>query len=136
MSVTDRSVPGVLDLVTLTARVAEIKENMGPPPWSARVVLTDQFFMTVICQPPGHKNDTHYHLYDEAWVILEGELAWRYQHSPEPHIVRAGDIVFGPKNHWHHIEILGDQPAIRVGICVTGEGHRYDREGCGPAPKS
>ena len=127
--------PGPLDLNTLTARLAEIKERKGPPPWSERIVKTDQFSVTVICQAPGHQNDTHYHIYDEAWFIAEGELSWQYEHAPERHVVKAGDVVYGPKGHWHHIEVLGDKPAIRIGISVTGEGHRHDRPGCHPAPR-
>ena len=120
----------VLDKDTLTARIAEIKERKGPPPWAERVVITDEFVITVICQAPGHPNDYHYHLHDEAWFIAEGELAWHYEHAPEPHHVKAGDIVFAPKDLWHHIEVLGDEPAIRVACSVKGEFHRYDKPGC------
>jgi len=114
----------------LTAQIAEIKARKGPPPWSERVVITDEFSVTVICQAPGHRNDHHYHQHDEAWVIAEGELAWHYEHAPEAHKVKAGDVVYAPKNLWHHIEVLGDAPAIRVGITPAGEFHRYDRPGC------
>ena len=120
----------VLDQSTLTARIAEIKERKGPPPWAERVVVTDEFVLTVICQAPGHPNDYHYHLHDEAWFIAEGELSWQYEHATEPHYVKAGDIVFAPKNLWHHIEVVGDKPAIRVACSVKGEFHRYDRPGC------
>jgi len=120
----------VLDSNTLTARIAEIKERKGPAPWAERVVVSDEFAITVICQAPGHPNDHHYHQHDEAWFIAEGELSWQYEHDQEPHRVKAGDVVFGPKDLWHHIEVLGDKPAIRVGISVAGEFHRYDRPGC------
>jgi quercetin dioxygenase-like cupin family protein len=122
--------PMALDHQTLTARVADIKARRGPPPWAERVVVTDEFSVTVICQAPGHPNDHHYHQHDEAWLIFEGELSWQYEHDPEPHRVKAGDIVFAPKNLWHHIEVLGDQPAIRIAVTPTGEFHRYDRPGC------
>jgi quercetin dioxygenase-like cupin family protein len=122
--------PYVLNHDTLTARVEEIKARKGPAPWSERVVISDQITVTVIYQAPGHRNDHHYHQTDESWVILEGELTWQYEHAPEPHHVKAGDIVFAPKNLWHHIEVVGDKPAIRVGITPTGEFHRYDRPGC------
>ena len=125
----------LLDLATLTARIAEIKERKGPPPWVERVVATDEFRIMAICQAPGHPNDHHYHQHDEAWIIVEGELSWQYEHSPEPHVVRAGDIVLAPKNLWHHIEVLGDRPAIRVAVTPIGEFHRYDRPGCRPAEK-
>ncbi len=120
----------VLSNETLTARISEIKAQKGPPPWGERVVITDEFVITVICQAPGHPNDHHYHLHDEVWFIAEGELAWHYEHAPEAHPVKAGDIVFAPKNLWHHIEVLGDKPAIRVAVTPVGEYHRYDRPGC------
>jgi quercetin dioxygenase-like cupin family protein len=120
----------VLDRETLTARIAEIKERKGPGPWGERVVVSDEFSITVICQAPGTPNDHHYHQHDEAWIIAEGELAWHYEHAPEPHRVKAGDIVFAPKNLWHHIEVLGDTESIRVACTPAGEFHRYDRPGC------
>ena len=124
----------VLDHNTLTTRISEIKEKKGPPPWSEQVVVTDDYSLTVICQAPGTPNDHHYHHKDEAWFIAEGELSWQYEHSPEPHAVKAGDIVFAPKDLWHHIEVLGDKPAIRVAVTPPGEYHRYDRPGCRPLP--
>jgi quercetin dioxygenase-like cupin family protein len=120
----------VLNKEILTARIAELKERKGPAPWAEQVVASDEFYVTVICQAPGHVNDYHYHQHDEAWLIMEGELAWHYEHAPEAHRVKAGDVVFGPRNLWHHIEVLGDTPAIRVGITPAGEYHRYDRPGC------
>ncbi len=120
----------VLDKETLTARIAELKAQKGPGPWAERIVVTDEFSITVICQNPGHPNDYHYHQHDEAWLIAEGELAWHYEHAPEAHRVKAGDIVYAPKNLWHHIEVLGDQPSIRVAVTPAGEYHRYDRPGC------
>jgi quercetin dioxygenase-like cupin family protein len=122
----------ILNHENLTARINAIKEQKGPPPWAERVVVSDEFSLTVICQAPGTPNDHHYHLKDEAWFIAEGELSWQYEHSPEPHRVKAGDIVFAPKNLWHHIEVLGDMPSIRVAVTPIGEYHRYDRPGTKP----
>src|SRR5436309_9464716 len=82
----------VLSKDQLTTRIAEIKERKGPPPWAEVVVETGEFNLTVICQAPGHPNDHHYHLHDEVWFIAEGELTWQYEHAPEPHHVKAGDI--------------------------------------------
>jgi quercetin dioxygenase-like cupin family protein len=125
----------ILSMETLTARLEEIKARHGAPPWSEPLFMSDDMQAFVICQAPGHQNDTHYHEHDEWWVIMEGELSWQYEFDPTPHVVRAGDFVWGPKGQWHHIEVLGDQPSIRIGINVRGEYHRYDRPGCHPAPK-
>jgi mannose-6-phosphate isomerase-like protein (cupin superfamily) len=98
--------------------------------------MTDTFSVTVIHQPPGTPNDHHYHNEDEVWYIYQGELTWQYEHHPEPVRVKTGDLIFGPKGLWHHIEPVGDVDTIRIGISATGEFHRYDREGCKELPKA
>jgi hypothetical protein len=46
---------------------------------------------------------------------------------------RAGDIVFAPAMHYHHIRPTGDRPSIRLAITPAGEFHRHDRPaGSGP----
>jgi mannose-6-phosphate isomerase-like protein (cupin superfamily) len=116
-----------------TARLAAQKARHGAPPWSEPLMFDDVMEAFLIHQPPGHPNDTHYHKHVEWWVILEGELAWWFEGDPEPHRVEAGDFVFGPPFRWHHIQVLGTEPATRIAIRHRGEFHRYDRPGCGPA---
>ena len=125
----------ILSMDALTARLDEIKTRHGEPPWSEPLFMSDDMQAFVICQAPGHQNDTHYHEHDEWWIIMEGELSWQYEFDNEPHIVKAGDFVWGPKGQWHHIEVRGDAPSIRIGINARGEYHRYDRPGCHEAPK-
>jgi quercetin dioxygenase-like cupin family protein len=132
MTVTPAS---LLNMETLTAKLDEVKARKGEPPWGEALFVSDDIQVYIVCQSPGHPNDTHYHEHDELWVIMEGELSWQYEFDGAPHIVRAGDFVWGPKGQWHHIEVLGDQPSIRVAIGARGEFHRYDRPGCHPAPK-
>jgi len=46
---------------------------------------------------------------------------------------RAGDLVFAPARHYHHIRPTGAGPSIRLAITPPGEYHRHDREpGTGP----
>jgi len=105
----------------------EIKARHGEPPWAEAVVRTHQMQATVICQAPGHPNDRHYHLYDEWWIVLEGEIHWEIEGQPEPVRARAGDFVFVPQNHFHHIHVKGKGPAIRLAVSVAGEPHRHER---------
>lgn len=105
----------------------EIKRRRGAPPWGERVVVSDQITGTVICQAPGTPNDRHYHIYDEWWVVLEGEIHWEIEGEAEPVRAKAGDFVYVPKNTFHHIHVKGDRPAIRLAVSVTGEGHRHER---------
>lgn len=118
----------VLNPERVKASLAEIKARRGSPPWNEILVRNDRIQVTVICQPPGTRNDHHYHIYDEWWIIAEGELAWELEGQPEPVYVKAGDFVFAPANHYHLIHVLGDAPAIRIGVSYTGEGHRHNRE--------
>lgn len=128
--------PMTLSQDNLKLTVEEIKARKGGGKWAERVAATGKFNMTVIHQPPGTPNDHHYHLEDEIWYIYQGELTWQYEHHPEPVRVKAGDIVFAPKNLWHHIEPIGTEDTIRIAVTPTGEFHRYDRPGCKELPKS
>lgn len=119
--------PPILNTAQLHARLDEIKERMGPPPWSTLLTLTDEMQAVVIYQAPGTPNDRHYHLHDEWWVVMEGEISWEMEGYDEPVIASAGDFVLAPRNTFHHIRVLGDTPAVRIGITVVGEFHRHDR---------
>src|SRR5438132_530472 len=52
------------------------------PPWSEKIVVNDQIVGTLICQPPGHPTDRHYHLVDEWWFIVEGAIDWEIETMP------------------------------------------------------
>jgi mannose-6-phosphate isomerase-like protein (cupin superfamily) len=117
---------GLLGAGKLHARIEEIKRAKGAPPWSEKVVVNDQIVGTVICQPAGHTTDTHYHLTDEWWVVLEGEIDWEIEGAEVVH-ARAGDLVYAPARHYHHIRPTGTGPSIRLAITPPGEFHRHDR---------
>ncbi|MBI2941237.1 MAG: cupin domain-containing protein [Chloroflexi bacterium] len=125
----------ILSPETLTARVEEMVARKGPPPWSEVVVATDYARGILICQAPGTENDYHYHHEGEWWFIVAGELTWWFEDDPNPHHVQAGDIVFAPKDRWHHIEVRGDQPSLRFAVSHPQEFHRYDRPGCRPVQR-
>jgi mannose-6-phosphate isomerase-like protein (cupin superfamily) len=122
------TVTGLLGREKLHARIEEIKRAKGQAPWYEKLVVNDQIVGTLICQPPGHKTDRHYHLTDEWWVVLEGEIDWEIEGHPEPIRARAGDFVFAPARHFHHIRPTGTTPSIRLAITPPGEFHRLERE--------
>ena len=72
--------------------------------------MAENVIGTLICQAPGHPNDRHYHLRDEWWIVLEGEIDWEMEGRAEPIHARAGDFVFAPANVFHHIHVRGDRP--------------------------
>ena len=115
--------------------VEQLKAGRGEPPWVERIVVNDRFAVTVICQAPGHQNDWHYHLTEEAWYIHEGELSWTLEGEPEPVHVTAGEWILAPANRFHFIQVHGDRPAIRVAVSVAGEPHRHERADAPPAPR-
>lgn len=117
----------VLNPERLHARLAEIKERQGTPPWGVRVAITENVVGTLICQAPGHPNDRHYHIRDEWWLVLEGEIDWEIEGQAERVHARAGDFVFVPKGTFHHIHVVGDRPAIRLALSFPGEPHRHER---------
>ena len=124
---------GLLRAGNLHARLDAIKRAKGAPPWSEKIVVNEQIVGTLICQPPGHPNDRHYHLVDEWWFVVEGEIDWEIEGQPEPVRARAGDFVFAPGNHFHHIRPKGESPTIRLAITPPGELHRLERAlGVGP----
>jgi mannose-6-phosphate isomerase-like protein (cupin superfamily) len=131
--VTTTTPAAMLGDLTQFASLEALKAEKGAPPWSVRLVTNQTQQAFLIHQGPGHPNDTHYHEHDEWWVVLEGRIAWYIEGREEPVIAEAGQIVYGPANRWHHIEILGDGPSTRLAINTLGEFHRYDRPGCGPA---
>ena len=70
---------------------------------------------------------THYHTYDEWWVVLEGEIHWVIEGRDEPVQAKAGDFVYVPAQTFHHIFPKGDGPSVRLGIALPGQGHLHER---------
>jgi quercetin dioxygenase-like cupin family protein len=133
MATTTTTPAALLNVGRLHARIEELKQTKGEPPWVEKVVVNDQIVGTLICQPPDHPTDRHYHLADEWWVVLEGEIDWEIEGQAEPIRARAGDLVFAPANHFHHIRPCGTGPTIRLAITPPSEFHRHERApGAGP----
>jgi quercetin dioxygenase-like cupin family protein len=127
------TVQGLLNVGKLHARIEDVKRAKGEPPWVEKLVVNDHMVGTLICQPPGHLTDRHYHLTDEWCVVLEGEIDWEIEGQGAPIRARAGDVVFAPANHFHHIRPTGSRPTIRLALTPAGEFHRHDRApGDGP----
>ena len=61
----------------LHTRVAEVVQQMGPPPWAKRIIADERQLVTLIASPPGGGNRPHWHReFDEWWVVLGGRLEW------------------------------------------------------------
>jgi mannose-6-phosphate isomerase-like protein (cupin superfamily) len=106
----------------------EIKKEMGPPPWSRPVVLTDHVVASVIYQNSGQINDRHCHDYDEWWIVMEGEIDWIIEGREEcPVHAKTGDFIFVPALTFHHIFPTGGKPSIRIGVALPGRGHLHEK---------
>ena len=119
----------ILSNVLNSISLEEIKRELGPPPWSHRVVLAEHVAAVVIYQNSGHENDLHCHNYDEWWVVLEGEIDWIIEgREDRPVAAKAGDFVFVPAMTFHHIFPKGEGPSVRVGVTLPGTGgHLHER---------
>ncbi len=122
----------ILDTTKLHARLDEIiASRPTDKPYAELLVLSDDIQAFVIVHPPGTPNDTHYHEHDEWWVVMRGEINWYLNNAEEPTVrARAGDFVLCPKFTNHHLEPVGSELTVRIGINTRGEFHRYDRDGC------
>ena len=121
----------LLEVGKLLAGLEDLKAKKGEPPWSDAVVLTDDIQAFIICHAPGHPNDTHYHLHDEWWVVLQGEIDWYIEDEPAP--IRARPATSFSGRRTAGITSSRWAPSLRSASPSTpGEFHRYDRPGCKP----
>ena len=121
----------MLDRETLHARLSELKARHPEPPWAERIVVTENAIGTLICQAPGHPNDRHFHLKDEWWIVLGGQLEWELTGGV---IVRAtkDDIVWVPRGTVHHIRNIGDDLSLRLAVAMPPAMHYFSPcEQCG-----
>jgi len=107
--------------------IEEIKEQIGPPPASCAVVVTDHVTAAFIWQLSGTVNDNHCHDYDEWWLVLEGEIDWVIEGRDETVHAKPGDFIYVPAQTFHHIFPIGDRPSIRLGVALPGHGHLHKR---------
>jgi len=69
--------------------------------------------------PPGFESPYHtHHLEDEAFYVLEGEMAFVCDGIWT--MARTGTYVFGPRNLPHGFKVLGDTPARMLLLCTPG----------------
>jgi quercetin dioxygenase-like cupin family protein len=83
--------------------------------------------------PPGFASPYHvHHLEDEAFYVLEGEMAFACGNTWT--IARPGTYVFGPRNIPHGFKVLGDAPARMLLLCAPGGFEQFVVEMSEPEP--
>jgi mannose-6-phosphate isomerase-like protein (cupin superfamily) len=116
----------------LHTRIAGVVEQMGPPPWSKRIIADERQLVTLIASPPGGANRPHWHReFDEWWVVLGGRLEWELTGGI---VLRAGkdDIVWVPRGAVHHIRNVGEDVSLRLAVAMPPATHYFSPcEQCG-----
>jgi ketosteroid isomerase-like protein len=83
--------------------------------------------------PPGFASPYHtHHLEDEAFYVLEGEMAFVCDGNWT--IAGPGTYVFGPRNIPHGFKVLGDAPARMLLLCTPGGFDQFVVEMSEPTP--
>ena len=107
----------------LHTRIAEVVRQMGPPPWSRRLVQDERSLVTLIANPPGTGNRPHWHRdFDEWWVVLAGRIRWELTGGL---VVEAEppDLVWVPRGTVHHITNVGDGLSLRLAVAMPPAVH-------------
>ena len=112
--------------------VADVVRQMGPPPWSKRIIADERQLVTLIASPPGGGNRPHWHReFDEWWVVLGGRLEWELTGGI---VVQAAkdDIVWVPRGAVHHIRNVGEELSLRLAVAMPPAMHYWSPcEQCG-----
>jgi len=109
----------------LHTRIADVIAQMGPPPWSKRIIADERQLVTLIATPPGGGNRPHWHRdFDEWWVILGGRLEWELTGGT---VVKGNkdDIVWVPRGTVHHIRNMGTELSLRLAVAMPPAMHYY-----------
>jgi mannose-6-phosphate isomerase-like protein (cupin superfamily) len=116
----------------LHTRVDDVVKQMGPAPWSRRIIADERNLVTLIASAPGGGNRPHWHReFDEWWVVLAGTLEWELTGNV---VVRArkDDIVWVPRGTVHHIRNVGDDLSLRLAVAMPPAMHYFSPcEQCG-----
>ena len=83
--------------------------------------------------PPGFTSPYHtHHLEDEAFYVLEGEMA--FVCGGQWTRAKAGTFVFGPRNIPHGFKVVGEAPARLLLLCAPGGFEQFVVDMSEPAP--
>jgi ketosteroid isomerase-like protein len=83
--------------------------------------------------PPGFASPYHtHHLEDEAFYVLEGEMAFVCDGNWT--LAGPSTYVFGPRNIPHGFKVLGDAPARMLLLCTPGGFDQFVVEMSEPTP--
>src|SRR6266849_6780335 len=109
----------------LHTRVGDLVKQMGPAPWSKRIIADERNLFTLIASAPGGGNRPHWHReFDEWWVVLAGTLEWELTGDVVVR-VQKDDIVWVPRGTVHHIRNVGDDLSLRLAVAMPPAIHYF-----------
>src|SRR5262249_56347230 len=88
------------------ARIADVVDKMGPPPWSVRLIQDERNLVTLIANGPGTGNRPHWLKdFDEWWMILAGRLRWELTGGTQIQAVKSGPpwVARGTRHHHNNM---------------------------------
>ena len=107
----------------LHTKIADVIAQMGPGPWSKRIIADERQLVTLIASPPGTGNRPHWHKdFDEWWVVLAGRLEWELT-SGIVFQAAKDDIVWVPRGTVHHIRNVGNDLSLRLAVAMPPAMH-------------
>jgi mannose-6-phosphate isomerase-like protein (cupin superfamily) len=107
----------------LHTRVAAVVAQMGPAPWSKRIIADERQLVTLIANPPGGGNRPHWHAdFDEWWVVLAGRIEWELT-GGHVFAAEATDVVWVPRGTVHHIRNVGADLSLRLAVAMPPAVH-------------
>lgn len=106
--------------------IEDLKKKYGyKESWAVRLTYNEVFGGVVIQQLPGEGNRLHKHPnVAECWVILKGKWKWFIEDQGDME-VSEGSIVNVPKDTFHQITCIGNEPGIRFAITAPDVEHVY-----------
>ena len=105
-------------------RLADLKaKHQGKTSWHERVVHDENSLAVMIQEPPGAKYERRLYSNSPAWwAVVEGRIRFEIEKPSggfEVFEASKGSYVFAPERLLHSLEVIGNQPAIRLEVTLA-----------------
>lgn len=116
-------------------RIADIlAKHAGQKNWTEDVIETERYSAKWISMAPGEKTRTQFYGDDRTvWIVWGGKIRFTIK-GQEPFVASKGFLVQVPLRVPYSLEVVGDEPGLRLEITRGGALPSYPLDS-GPAPK-
>jgi quercetin dioxygenase-like cupin family protein len=88
--------------------VEAVRARMGPPPWRAPLIGTDQTRSALIGWPAGYRSVPHYHPHgDETFFVIHGRARFFFD-DRAPVDAHPGSLLLATVGQLHAIEAIDE----------------------------